>query len=175
MNNDSPSEQRLPAIFNPLTPKSPLQLRYAICQLEASMYEELARGGLELREFPLIHSFQDGIYTRSIFLPAGSILVGKLHKHSHPNSILQGCVTVVTEQGGVETLHAPCKMISPAATKRAIYVHTDTIWVVEHEVGPLRDLDDIEDAVIAKSYSQLGMEDPFKTMVIEAQCAEEKQ
>ena len=163
----------IPASITSLANCTPLQIRYLICALEAEMREALARGELTEREFPLIHSFSEGKYTRSIFLPAGSVLVGKLHKHAHPNSILQGKVTVVTEHGGLETLTAPCHMTSPAATKRAIYVHEDTIWTVEHETSSTN-LEEIESQVIAKSFSQLGLEDPVEQLQLTiAHCAVE--
>jgi hypothetical protein len=140
---------------------TPLEIRYRICALELSMQKALEFGELTECEFPLYHHFHDGIYTRGVFLPAGTVVVGKIHKFAHINKIHQGKVTVVTEEGGVETLTAPYSMISPAAVKRAIYVHEDTIWSVDHETS-LTDLDEIEEEVIAKTYTQLGLEDPFE-------------
>src|ERR1035437_7035163 len=56
---------------------------------------------------PLKHTFSDGIYVREIFIPAGTYIVGKLHKHSHPNFLLSGVVDVITEGAGRESLIAP--------------------------------------------------------------------
>jgi hypothetical protein len=100
---------------------------------------------------PLFHSFADGVYVREIQIPAGELLVGKIHRHSHPNFLLHGKVTVITEEGGQETLTAPCYMISPAGTKRAVYVHEDCSWVTVH-VTDETDLEKIEEYVIAKDY-----------------------
>ena len=46
---------------------------------------------------PLKHTFSDGIYVREITIPAGMFIVGKIHKHDHPNFLLKGKVVVVTE------------------------------------------------------------------------------
>lgn len=105
---------------------------------------------------PLTHAFAEGCYVREIFIPAGSMLVGKIHKHAHPNFLMQGKVIVVTEQGGRAYLEAPLSMISHAGTKRAIYALTDTIWITVH-VTQETDLDKIEDYVIAKDYAALQL------------------
>src|SRR5689334_15204844 len=49
---------------------------------------------------PLQHVFAPGAYARTIFIPAGTVIVGKIHKHQHLNILSQGVVTVVTEGGG---------------------------------------------------------------------------
>lgn len=101
---------------------------------------------------PLKHSFADGVYMREIFIPKDTLIVGKIHKHAHPNFLMKGDVSVVTE-AGIERLKAPLSMISPAGTKRIVYAHEDTIWVTIH-VTDERDLEKIEEAVIAKDYNE---------------------
>ena len=103
---------------------------------------------------PLKHTFADGIYVREIFIPKGMCIVGKIHKHSHPNFLMKGTVNVVTEFGS-ERIEAPCSMISKAGTKRALYAETDLIWVTVHSnVSNTQDIDKIEDFVIAESYGE---------------------
>ena len=100
---------------------------------------------------PLMHSFADGCYVREIFIPAGELLVGKIHRHSHPNFLMKGRVTVLTEDGGTQELIAPTYMISPPGTKRVVYVHEDCVWITVH-VTDETDLDKIEEYVIAPDY-----------------------
>lgn len=151
----------LPATFYSLP--SGLRRR-AICQLEADSIAALADGTRQEVECPVLHSFPTpDLYHRSCYLPAGSVIVGKLHRHGHWNWLTKGHVTVFTEDGGVEDLVAPCRLWSPPATKRAIVVHSDTIWTVEHPshgLGP-DDLDKLEELAIAPSYTALGMDDPM--------------
>lgn len=101
---------------------------------------------------PLLHSFGDGIYMREIFIPKGTVLTGKIHKHAHPNFLMMGEVIVVTEQGGREHLVAPCAMISPAGTKRAVCALEDTVWITVH-VTTSQDLAVIEQELIAPDYA----------------------
>jgi len=101
---------------------------------------------------PLKHTFSDGIYVREIFIPAGMFIVGKIHKHDHPNFLLSGEVTVVTEDG-IEDLKGPLSIISKAGTKRALYAVTDLVWVTVH-ANPTNteDLNELEKEIIAPTY-----------------------
>lgn len=104
---------------------------------------------------PLKHHFTDGIYTREIFIPKGTYIVGKIHKHEHPNFLMQGSVRVITETGGYEEIHAPKFMISKAGTKRALLTLEDTIWItIHHNPNNKQSLDKIEKSVIAKDYKE---------------------
>lgn len=100
---------------------------------------------------PLTHSFADNIYVREIFIPKGMVLVGKIHKHSHPNFLMSGEVVVATEHHGLERIKAPKAMISEAGTKRAVIALEDTVWITVHATDET-DLEKIEDYVIAKDY-----------------------
>ena len=103
---------------------------------------------------PLKHSFSDNIYVREIFIPKGMFLVGKIHKHQHPNFLLKGEVVVFTEGNGEEHLSAPCSMISGSGTKRALYAKTDLIWTtVHHNPTNTRNLVELEKIIIADSYN----------------------
>ena len=102
---------------------------------------------------PLKHSFSENIYVREISIPKGMFIVGKIHKHEHPNFLLKGDVVVFTENDGEEHLSAPCSMISKGGTKRALYSKTDLVWTtVHHNPTNTRDLNELEKLVIADSY-----------------------
>lgn len=119
------------------------------------LFELQAAAGRELQpvDCPLQHSFIDGVYVRTIFIPAGTVIVGKIHKHSHANILSQGEVSVMTEEGGLQRLKGPLTMTSPAGCKRAVYAHTDTTWTTIHRTDET-DLEKIEDWVIAKTYEE---------------------
>lgn len=98
---------------------------------------------------PLTHRFTPGLYTREIFMPAGSFVVSKIHKTEHPFVILKGVVSVWTENGGVEKLSAHHIGITKPGTRRVLYTHEDTIWATFH-VTKETDLEKIEAAIISK-------------------------
>lgn len=120
--------------------------------VRAKLYELQALGGeLPEVEMPLQHVFAPGLYARTIYIPRGTFVVGKIHKHRHVNTLSMGVVDVLTEGGGVERLVGPMTMASEPGTKRALYAHTDVVWSTFH-VTNLTDLAEIEDYVIAPTY-----------------------
>jgi hypothetical protein len=103
---------------------------------------------------PLKHSFSDGIYVREIFIPAGMHIVGKIHKHEHPNFLLSGVVDIVTEEGS-KRIQGPLSLMSPAGTKRALRAITDCVWItVHHNPDNITDLSKLEELIIAKDYDE---------------------
>lgn len=113
-------------------------------------------------ECPLQHVFAPGAYARTMFIPRGTVIVGKIHKHAHLNILSQGSVSVMTEGGGNEQLTGPMTMVSPAGTKRAVYAHTDAVWTTIHLTDET-DLAKIEEHVIAKTYED------YEQFLLEAQ------
>lgn len=77
------------------------------------------------------HHFADGIYGRELFIPAGTVLTGKIHRHSTLNLLIQGDITVTTPEG-MKRIQAPAVFVSAPGAKKAGYAHTDTIWVNVH-------------------------------------------
>jgi hypothetical protein len=103
----------------------------------------------------LRHAFAEGIHVREIFIPKGTVIVGKIHKYAHPNFLMRGDVIVVTEGGGREHLSAPRAWISQPGTKRAVVALEDTVWITVHATHET-DLTKIEDEVIATDYEALA-------------------
>lgn len=130
-----------------------LDIRKDILILESKMRKMPNAFIGDSEKCPLKHSFGDGVYVREIFIPKGTLIVGKIHKHSHPNFLMKGEVSVLTEEGP-KRLKAPLSMISPAGTKRVVYAHEDTIWITIH-VTKKTNLNKIEKEIIAKTYAEL--------------------
>jgi len=102
---------------------------------------------------PLEHDFVDGAYVRKIFMPKGTLLTSKIHKICHPYFIMSGECSVLTDEGIIR-IKAPFSGITKAWTKRVLYIHEDTVWVTVH-VTKHKDLEQIEDEIIAKDFSEL--------------------
>jgi hypothetical protein len=77
---------------------------------------------------PLEHTFADGMYIRKIVMPAGQLIISKIHKQQHPYFILSGDVSVMTENGVVR-YNTPFNGITEAGTQRILYTHTETTWI----------------------------------------------
>ena len=101
---------------------------------------------------PLKHSFAPGVYAREMEIPAGTLLIGKIHKHRHHNFLMKGSIIVLTETNGVELLQAPLMIVSEEGTQRIGYAVTDTVWTTIHEnKDNSEDLDVIEKRTVVKT------------------------
>ena len=126
--------------------------REAILRLQ----DAIVYGGLDVgpAACPVQHHFAPGAYGREMTLPAGHVVVGKIHKHAHINVISKGRVQVFTEQDGVLELAAPCTFVSSPGTKRVVHVLEETVWTTVH-VTDKTDLAEIEREVIATDFSEV--------------------
>jgi hypothetical protein len=122
------------------------EFRTKVLEMESVMREE------PQVECHLEHVFAPGLYARQIQMPAGALVVGKIHKHSHVNTISKGRCLVATEFG-YEELVAPHTFVSKPGTKRAVLVLEDTVWTTYHPTEET-DLERVEDHVIAKTYEE---------------------
>lgn len=77
------------------------------------------------------HHFAEGIYGREMRIPAGTVLVGKMHRHSTLNVLAAGEISVNTPEG-VQRLRAPAIFTSPANCKKVGYAHTDVVFLNVH-------------------------------------------
>lgn len=129
-----------------------LARRTAILALEERIVSEGRDVGPE--SCPVKHHFADGSYGREMTLPAGLVVVGKIHKHAHVNVISRGRALVFTEQEGVRELVAPCTFVSSPGTKRVVMVQEETVWTTVH-VTDKTDITEIERELIAESYKEI--------------------
>ncbi len=144
-----------------------VRARQKVVALEVAMRKEISTGGVDdissectLKHYfsPIVEKYGCGTYAREITLPKGSVVVGKIHKHSHINIISKGKVSVVTEHGK-KYYTAPCTFVSEVGLKRAVYAEEETIWTTIHLTSNLSEseLDKIEEEVIAESYEEIGL------------------
>ena len=82
-------------------------------------------------ELPLRHYFSKGVYVREIFMGAGTIVIGKIHKTEHLNILQRGKVSIYDESG-VFTLQGPITFSSGAGVQKVLYIHEDTTWSTVH-------------------------------------------
>jgi quercetin dioxygenase-like cupin family protein len=92
------------------------------------------------------HYFSGGLYCRKVFRPAGTLIVGKIHKEDHIFLCASGQIMVWTE-GGMKTLNAGDVIESKAGTKRVTLALTDAIGVTIHKTDE-KDLEIIEKQLI---------------------------
>lgn len=112
-----------------------------IDEMECAMLDNLS-----LIDCPLKHRFTKGLYTREIFMPAGSYITSMVHNTEHPFMILKGKVSVFSENDDLQVLEAPYVGITKPKTRRVLYIHEDTVWVTTH-VTDIKPESDTEESV----------------------------
>jgi len=99
------------------------------------------------------HYFSEGMYCRKVWRPAGTIIVGKVHKKDHFFMCLSGEIIAWTENG-MKTLKAGDIIESKPGTKRVTMALTDAIGVTVHRIDK-QDLNEIETELIEPDITAL--------------------
>ena len=104
-------------------------------------------------ELEVKHYFAPGVYARSVFIPAGALVTGKIHKTEHLNILAQGRIEI-SNLGESKEMVAPFIYVSPPGTKRAGYAHEDSLWITIH-VTEETDLEQLENDLVTTSFDQI--------------------
>ena len=89
-------------------------------------------GALPQVELPLKHYFAPGCYVREIFMPADTIVIGRIHKTEHFNIVQQGRVVLIHDDYSREELKAPITFVSKPGVQKVLYIYEDTVWSTVH-------------------------------------------
>lgn len=102
-------------------------------------------------EIPIEHHFSPGIYMRQMTMPAGSLVVGKIHKTEHMCILAKGSV-IVANGDERHTYHAPAVVHSMPGTKRALHALEEVVWInVHHNPENIKDLDAVEKHFVSET------------------------
>jgi quercetin dioxygenase-like cupin family protein len=119
-----------------------------VTQVSKEQIERLQSEMAALPQAELVteHSFSPGMYLRKVFRPAGTLIVGKVHKEPHFFLCAKGEIIAWTELG-MRHLYAGDVIESKPGTKRVTLAATDAIGITIHRTDKT-DLDDIEAELI---------------------------
>lgn len=105
--------------------RSPKAIALQIAQLTKEL---LALPADKQTVTPPTHTFIDGVYTRSLFIAKGTIVVGQAHRKECVNIVAQGDISVLTVHG-LARLKAGYVGVSQPSTHKVGYAHADTIFI----------------------------------------------
>lgn len=118
-----------------------------IDEVEYAMINEMVESGeFVLIQAPLKHEFSDGLYTRTIKMPANSRFTTLVHKFSHPFFVLIGKVAVFSENDAAQMIEAPYRSITKSGTRRVLHVLEETVWSTVHRTDIVPE-NDSEEAI----------------------------
>jgi hypothetical protein len=134
----------LPAILD----DDRLTTRANIAALQASMADSP-----DAVELPFTETLVDGLYTRTLLIPKGCTLVGKIHKKPCVNIVAKGDISIATETGQMR-VQAGYTVTSPAGIQKVGYAHEDTIFINVFRTDET-DIGKIEADLIAPNFDAL--------------------
>lgn len=116
---------------------------------------------------PLTHIFAPHVYWREVCMPAGSFIIGHLHKTEHLNVILTGKVKVLME-GKLHTIEAPLVVKSGPNVRKILYIDETCRWATIHPTDTT-DLEELAEELIIKSdsYKAYHELEEFRQLLLE--------
>ena len=110
---------------------------------------------VEMEEtFPLQHDLTDGLYTREVLMPKGSLVVSFIHKQNHPSFFMSGEMSILLDTGEVKRIKAPMKVMTEIGTQRVAYMHEDCTWVCVYKTDAPT-IEEAEKEVYTTDYREL--------------------
>lgn len=110
--------------------------------------------GAEAMNIEPTNYFAHGTYGRELLVKKGTVITGKIHKHSCITIILYGHCKVLTDKGDFDVTGP--KVLVTGTGSKGVYAYEDTLWLTVHpNPDNGQDLEKIEDYVIAPSYEAL--------------------
>lgn len=100
--------------------------------------------------------FADGIYLRELFIPAGVVCTGKIHKTRHITIVASGTCRITTDDG-VKEITGPAVFVSEPGIKKAVVALTDVVIMNPHATEST-DLLEIENQFVAPTLEALEKE-----------------
>lgn len=100
---------------------------------------EAALRALPQLDCPPEHTFGPGFYARTIRIPAGATLTGKVHRTEHVFIVSEGEIVLVTEDGR-RHVKAPFVVVARPGLKRVGHAITDVVCTNVH-VNPTDERD----------------------------------
>ena len=116
-------------------------------------------------QIDLQHHLAGGIYARTGFIPAGTVIVGCTHKKDHI-SILMGDASLTLDEG-VQRVTGYTVLPTHAGMTRAIYAHSDC-WMTTLCKTDETELDKIEDDLVqdAQALQSRNPELPHSPLIL---------
>jgi len=111
-----------------------------------------------MRQMPQValqtnHYWADGMYAREVIRPAGTVIVGKVHKREHLYIVTKGRVRVFMDKE-MREYEAPAVIVSKPGTKRAVYAVEDSVCMTVHR-SKKRNLDKLERELVEEDKEAL--------------------
>lgn len=116
-------------------------------------------GNLGKDPFPLKTELKDGFYTREVFIPAGHLLAGAIHRADSFVMMKSGKL-IVAAAGESKTLTGPCMFMSAKGKQKIGYAVEDTVWVDIHRTDA-KTIEDADAELFTEDYHVIDRDDYY--------------
>lgn len=116
----------------------------AILALEAAM-----RAMPQIESEPK-HYRMNGVYVRELFIPAGTLLTGKIHNHESIGILAQGRLRITNGTDSV-IVEAPYVTVDKPGVKRLGYAETDCTFLCVHRTDS-ETLEEMEEELVSETF-----------------------
>lgn len=101
---------------------------------------------------PVTNYQLNGVYARSMFIPAGTLLTGKIHNFENIAILAKGRLRITngTDSYIISEGHI---MVDPPGIKRLGYAETDVIFITVHRTDNT-EIDAIEDELVSDTFEE---------------------
>lgn len=105
-------------------------------------------------QFPTKHNLENGLYTREVLMPKGSLVVSFIHKQNHPSFFLKGEMSILDDKGNIKRIKAPMSINTEVGTQRVAYMHEDCTWACVYRTDA-KNIEEAERDVYTENYLEL--------------------
>jgi hypothetical protein len=99
---------------------------------------------------PAEHYHLEGVYCRSLFIPKGCLLTGKIHNHESIGILAQGTLRITNGETST-VVTAPYITVDKPGIKRLGYAETDCTFITVHRTD-LDSVEAIEDELVSDTF-----------------------
>jgi hypothetical protein len=115
---------------------------------EKLAYLTLQFSRMEQAECQLTHKFEQGLYIRELRMPAGTLLIGRVHRYGHVCQLLEGDLILIHCKGVREGFKAPSQILTEPGYQMVVYAATDALARTVHpNPREERDIQRLEDDI----------------------------
>lgn len=107
---------------------------------------------LEQVDCPVTHYHIEGVYVRSMFIPAGTVITGAIHNKENISILAQGSIRVTNGTESV-LITAPHIMVDKPGIKRLGVSETDVTFINVLRTD-LTDIDELEKELVSQSFEE---------------------
>ena len=103
-------------------------------------------------ELPIEHFHIKGVYVRKGFIPAGTLLTGRVHNFESISILAQGTLRI-TNGTDSKIISAPHTFVDKAGIKRLGYAETDCTFITIHRTDNT-EIEDIENELVSTTLDE---------------------